>query len=229
MNHWLKDLLNFAFPKQCHVCGAKLAPHERFACTHCLDSLPRTGFHHRDMNPMEERLAGHFPFVRASGHFFYTRDSAMSVLMQDMKYRHFPDIGNLLGEIMGRELFPTGFFNDIDLIVPMPMHKVKQAIRGYNQVHHIADGVSTATGIPVIQALKAIKPHRTQTSLSREQRLNNTTGIFKLQNPSGLHGKGVLLIDDVCTTGATMSSAGVLVSKEAPTARISVLTLGVTF
>ncbi|MDE6144403.1 MAG: ComF family protein, partial [Muribaculaceae bacterium] len=134
----LGHLVNFMFPPECHVCGIRLAPHERFACTGCLRKLPRSGYHRRHLNPMEERFAGLFRFTRATGHFFYTRDSSLSTLIQDMKYRRFPGIGDMLGNLAATELYPTGFFSDTDIVVPVPMHFVKQARRGYNQTDHIA-------------------------------------------------------------------------------------------
>ena len=229
MNRWLAGILDFAFPATCHVCDGKLAPHERFACSHCLSTLPRTGFHRRDLNPMEERLAGKVPFVRATGHFFYTRGSALSTLIQDMKYRRYPGIGEMLGRIAAEELFPSGFFSGIDLIVPVPMHFLKQARRGYNQTHHIANGISKAAGIPVSTALKASRSHKTQTSMTLQQRLDNTSGIFSLPYPGSLDNKGILLVDDVCTTGSTLISAASAILDNAPSAKISILTLGVTF
>ena len=132
----LNHLINFMFPPECHVCGRPLAPHERFACTHCLTQLPRTGYHRRKLNPMEERFAGMFRFERATGHFFYTKDSPFARLVHDMKYYHFPSIGNMLGELAAAELYPTGFFSDVDIIVPVPMHFFKQARRGYNHVSY---------------------------------------------------------------------------------------------
>lgn len=229
MNHWLKDLLNFVFPARCHVCDGKLADHERFVCTHCLDSLPRTGYHRRPLNPMEERFAGHFPFVNATGHFFYSRGSAISQLMQDLKYRNFPGVGIMLGEIVGRELFTAGFLSDIDMIVPMPMHFLKQAKRGYNQTHLIAQGISQASSIPVAYPLKAVRGHRTQTALSLEERLSNTAGIFSVSDPDILQNKEIILLDDVCTTGSTLSSAATTLMAAVPSLRLHLLTVGVTF
>lgn len=229
MNLWVNDLLNFMLPQECHVCGCKLAPHERFACTHCLTKLPRTGYHRRELNPMEERFAGRFPFVRATGHFFYTRDSALSILIRDMKYRHFPGIGEMLGSLAAAELFPAGFFEGIEHIVPVPMHFFKRARRGYNQTFHIAKGVSAATGISVSNLLKATRPHRTQTSLSREERLANTESIFAVKPGTPCHGEGILLVDDVCTTGSTIASAAEAITNALPGARLSILTIGVTF
>ncbi|MDE6533408.1 MAG: ComF family protein [Muribaculaceae bacterium] len=224
----LGHLVNFMFPPECHVCGIRLAPHERFACTGCLRKLPRSGYHRRHLNPMEERFAGLFRFTRATGHFFYTRDSSLSTLIQDMKYRRFPGIGDMLGNLAATELYPTGFFSDTDIVVPVPMHFVKQARRGYNQTDHIARGIGEAAGLPVVRALKATKPHRTQTSLTREERLANTTDIFTVANPGLIEGKGVLLVDDVCTTGATIISASEAIWTASPSS-LSIFTLGVTF
>lgn len=229
MNNWFKDLLNVLLPPVCHACGARLAPHERFACSHCLSQLPRTGYHRRRMNPMEERFAGQFPFDRATGHFFYTRDSSLSTLIQDMKYRRFSAIGDMLGSMIASELFPTGFFADIDFLIPVPMHFLKKIKRGYNQTEHIAKGVSGVTSIPVCMNLKAVKSHKTQTSMTKEERQTNTAGIFRLSGPEELAGKSVLLIDDICTTGSTLRSAAEAILSDAPSCRVSMLSVGVTF
>ena len=228
MNRWIEDFLNVLLPPVCHVCGEKLAPHERFACSHCLAQLPRTGYHRRRLNPMEERFAGQFPFERATGHFFYTRDSALSILIQDMKYRRFPAIGNMLGRLAAAELFTTGFFSGIDFVMPVPMHWAKQLRRGYNQTHHIAAGISEATGIPVCLNLKAVRSHKTQTAMTKEQRLVNTAGLFGLQHPEELDGKGVLLLDDICTTGSTLRSAAEA-TVAAAGCRLSLMSIGITF
>ena len=229
MNRWIEDFLNVLLPQECHVCGAKLASHERFACSHCLGKLPRTGYHRRNLNPMEQRFAGQFPFERATGHFFYTRDSALSTLIQDMKYRRFPSIGNMLGRIVASELFSTGFFSGIDLIMPVPMHWAKQIRRGYNQTHHIAAGICGATSIPVCFNLKAIRSHKTQTAMTKEQRLLNTAGLFALKDAEEVEGRGVLLVDDICTTGSTMRSAAETLTTAAPSIRLSLLSIGITF
>lgn len=224
-----EDILNLFFPSICHICGNQLIPGERFVCGHCLSELPRTGYHRRKLNPMEERFAGHFPFERATGHFFYTRDSSLSVLIQDMKYRNFPSIGSLLGRVSGEELYSTGFFSDIDYITMVPMHFIKRARRGYNQTDYIAKGLAKATGIPVVDILKMTRPRKTQTALGAVQRMKNATNLFKVKGKPKLEGKGILLVDDVCTTGATIGAAAEAITDYCPTVRLSIFTLGVTF
>ncbi|MCH5235291.1 MAG: ComF family protein [Muribaculaceae bacterium] len=229
IKRWLKDILNLVYPAECHLCGNALSPSERFICNPCIETLPRTGYHRHLRNPMEERFAGHFPFVAATGHFFYSRDSSLAQLIQDMKYRNFPSIGDKLGEIAGKELYISGFLNDIDVIVPVPMHFIKRSKRGYNQVDHIAEGISKATGIEVENALKMTRQRKTQTSLSRTERLTNAESLFCARKNINLNGRGVLLVDDICTTGATLGAAANAVTDSFPETRLYLFSLAVTF
>lgn len=220
------------FPASCHICGAPLAHGERALCTACIAALPRTLYYRQDMNPMAQRFAGFFPFRRAAGHFFYSPNSSLAAVVQDFKYRRYPSLAIRLGEIMARDLYPTGFLSDVDAILPVPMFWLKQARRGYNQTHMLARGISQISGIPVDLSLVATRPHKTQTSLSHAARSANTIGIFRLKNPERLSGRHILLLDDVCTTGATMRSAALQIraSYRNPTDApdISLLSLAVT-
>ena len=190
------------------------------------------------MNPMEQRFAGIFPFERGSGHFFYAGDSDLSALMHDLKYRHYKGLAEEMGKIVAQELITTPFLSDIDMILPIPMHFLKKARRGYNQTEEIYTlslhdalpiCIHSITGIPVKTNLRATRPHRTQTKLTFDERRNNTKGIFKVTEECELKGKHILLLDDVCTTGSTLTSAATEILQAAPTSRISLLTIGVTF
>lgn len=225
----LSRITDFMFPRQCHVCGVPLSPSDRFVCMPCLARLPRTLYHRHADNPMEMRFMGVFPFERATGHFFYSRGLDVACLVHDLKYHRFRGLARRMGELMAEELLPTGFLSDIDIIVPVPMHWLKKSVRGYNQTEEIAAGLSRTVNIPVVLALKAVKSHRTQTSMTLDQRLRNTQGVFRVSDPGVLAGRHVLLLDDVCTTGATLSEAARTITASVPAAKLSLLTLGVTF
>ncbi len=224
----LKSILDLLIPPKCHICGDVLLPEERFICTTCNLSLPRTMYYALKDNPMEMRFAGHFPFNRAAAHLFYTRSSAVASLIHDFKYRNFPSLARHLGKIMGEELMRTGFFTDIDYILPLPIHWSRRLSRGYNQTEYLAKGVEDATGIPVKRNLKTIRSHKTQTNLNPEERRINTSNLFILLNPEIFENKEVVIIDDVCTTGATLSGAAEVIIQSAPTCKINLLTLACT-
>lgn len=221
-------ILDAVWPRRCSLCGSELMHGERFICGACVEELPRTNYHWREMNPMAERFAGLVPFERATGHFFYTREGAFASLVQDFKYRSMPDLAVTVGEIAGRELLMAGFFYQIDAIVAVPMHYLKRWRRGYNQAERIACGISGVTGIPVVNVLKARRPHATQTAKTSEERRRNVGGAFKVTDPSQIEGKHVLLVDDICTTGATLTEAAWVLLGSVEKMRISLLTIGVT-
>lgn len=201
---------------------------ERVFCVRCIETLPRSLYHLMPMNPMERRFAGIVPFVRATGHFIYSRNSQLAAAIHDMKYRQFPSVGRRLGEIVGEELNMAGFFSGADCIAAVPMHWWKRAKRGYNQAEYIAEGLSQATGLPVINAIKATRAHKTQTAMTLEQRLANLSGSFKVMHPEAYRGKGLVLIDDVCTTGSTLRSLAEEISSAVPDCRLFLLSLCVT-
>lgn len=225
----LRLLGDYMFPRQCHVCGADLSGDDRYICPVCLAAMPRTLYHREPDNAMERRFMGQFPYRQASGHFFYSRESEIARLMHDLKYHRFRGLARYLGEVVGTELLPTGFLSDIDVVLPVPMHWLKQGRRGYNQTVEIARGLSAVSGIRVADNLRAIRSHRTQTRLTLAQRLKNTEGVFLLERPEEINHKGVLLLDDVCTTGTTLASAAIELTSKAPDVRLSLLSIGVTF
>lgn len=176
---------------------------------------------------MEARFAGLVPFVHATAPFFYGRETKLATLVQDFKYRKFPGLARELGRMAALELLPTGFFTGIDVIVPVPLHWRKRMSRGYNQCEQIAYGVGEKTGLPVATNLRAARRHSTQTHLSREERQRNIKGVFKVRKAEALAGKHILLVDDICTTGSTLTAAAQALLAVCPGARLSMMTIGV--
>lgn len=225
---FFSDILDFFLPATCHLCGSMLADGERTFCVRCIERLPRSLYHLMPMNPMERRFAGIVPFVRATGYFIYSRNSELAGAIHDMKYRRFPSVGTRLGEIVGEELRMAGFFDGVDCVCGVPMHWVKKAKRGYNQADFIARGISHASGLPVVSAIESAKGHKTQTAMSLEQRQENLKGSFRVVRPELLSGKGLVIVDDVCTTGATMRTLAATIAEEVADCRVYLLSVGVT-
>lgn len=222
------EMLEFLFPRECHICGCRLMPVERELCRHCVMELPRTHYHDRELNPFEERFAGIFPFERGTAFLFYSRYSEVAHIIHDFKYRRFPGLAVEMGRIMGQELRQVGFFDGMDMVQPVPMHWFKRGVRGYNQSERVAKGVCLETGLTLADTLRMPRHHNSQTRLNATERERNISGRFSLVDIDSLKGKGVVLLDDVCTTGATLRAAGSLLAN-VPGIRIRILSLACTY
>ncbi|MDE6272933.1 MAG: ComF family protein [Muribaculaceae bacterium] len=180
-------------------------------------------------NPTEMRFAGKFRFERATSHFFYAPGNHVAALIHDFKYRNYPSLARHLGTVVGSELLASGWLSDIDFVCPIPLHWWKYTSRGYNQAEEFARGISRIADIDLSLELKSTRPHRTQTSFSHSDRFKNVRGIFRLSHPERYAGKTILLVDDVCTTGATLTSAAETIQAAQPDVKIVLLTMAVTF
>ena len=228
MNWWTR-FLDFISPRLCVVCGHRLAPTERSLCSVCLFHLPRTDFHQKPLdNQMAQLFWGLTTIQKAAALFYYHPHSETAQIVYRLKYNNRPDIGEDMGRIMAREMQCSDFFSDIDVLLPVPLSRKRYHQRGYNQSEMLAIGISDVTHLPIVtKALRRKEFHQSQTSLNRWQRQENVADTFELKDDSWLRDKHVLLIDDVCTTGATLIACANAI-KEVEGIRISVLTLGFT-
>ena len=112
-------------------------------------------------------------------------------------------------------------------IVPVPLHRWKLMRRGYNQSDYIARGIADVTGIEVSHSLVASRGHATQTARNSYQRWVNAGSVYELRDGASVAGRHVLLVDDVITTGATLLACCEAIHRVEPSARLSVLALGV--
>lgn len=225
MKTLLTNLWELFFPRCCLLCGKPLVRGEECICTGCLIQLPRTRFHLLKENEVERNFWGKFPIGRATSFLHYIKEGSSQRLVHDLKYHGYKEVGEVMGRIMAAELSPSGFFEGIDLIHPVPLHSRKERQRGYNQSERLAAGLSAATGIPVCShAIQRIKYTDTQTRKKNDERWANVEETFSCTMPEALAGKHILIIDDVLTTGATIVACADAL-RDVPQIRISVLTL----
>lgn len=224
---WISDLIDLIFPRTCVVCGELLSPQEKDICINCLSTLPKIEKIHLD--EIEKSFWGKVEIERATSFMYYHKNSPYNNLIHRLKYKNRPDTGERLAFLAAKEIAESGFFDDIDAIVPLPLSKRKMRQRGYNQCDYIAKGLSRATGIPVIKnAVKRLKSNETQTHKNRDERWQNVEGIFALSDATLLKGKHILLIDDILTTGATLASCAKSI-QEGCQCKISIFTLAYTY
>ncbi|MDE6135015.1 MAG: hypothetical protein K2F79_05515 [Muribaculaceae bacterium] len=102
---------------------------------------------------------------------------------------------------------------DADVLLPVPMHRMKLMRRGYNQAEEIARGISDVTGVPVGDNLVAVASHSTQTALGMEARRRNIYGCYALRYPDEIEGLHVVIVDDIITTGSTIMECAMAIGR----------------
>lgn len=219
------DFINLFYPRICQSCGNYLFKNEHAICTRCLYQMPKTNFHLEKNNPVSILFWGRVKIEYATAYFTFAKGSKFQKLIHRLKYHHQTEIGIELGKHLGYNLLQSEFFNDIDLIIPVPLHPKKQKIRGYNQAKVIADGLSSSMNISVCDRNLYRSVHtQSQTKKSKHERWKNVEDIFNLHNPNDLEGKHILLVDDVVTTGSTLEACAQAILK-AKGSRVSIATL----
>lgn len=220
-------LLDLVAPRLCVVCGRRLSLTEQVLCVSCNMHLPRTGFQLEAYDNMMARLFwGIIPVERAAALFYYEAASSASRIIYDLKYHDRPEIGREMGSLMASEFSEAGFFDGIDVIVPIPLARSRQWQRGYNQSLCIAKGISRVTGLPIYNKVVCrTKFVKSQTQIDYWERQENVEGVFEVKDFAAIRGRHILLVDDVVTTGATMAACARELLK-AGDVKISLLSLG---
>ncbi len=180
--------------------------------------MPLTGYYNRKDNAVVELLAGRILFAEASALMLYSKGSGYQRLIHSMKYGGRDDIAVVLGRIYGAYLQKSTLYSDLDVVVPVPLHRTKLHRRGYNQSAEFARGIAQQLGIALeLRALRRIVKTKTQATLTtNKDRMENVSTAFKVHRPSQLEGKRILLVDDVITTGATIESCAKTINQSVP-------------
>lgn len=223
------DIATLLFPRECAACGDSLADGEEFLCTACRYRIPMTGFVEQAENPMKERLTEFLPIKQASALFYFNPESDWRRMIHDFKYRGRWSHARNMGVWFGHLLRSSGNYDDVDVIVPVPLHNRKRLKRSYNQSDYIADGIALVFGAKVERhALVRIINNDSQTRHSRSERWENVEGVFAVRRPERLAGRHVLLVDDVLTTGATALACCEALFTECRDIEVSVVALSIS-
>jgi ComF family protein len=199
------DMLNLLFPELCNACGNYLYHGEKEICTKCLFDLPYTDFHLFHQNRVAQQFWGRLPITAAMALLYFKKGTKVQQLLHQLKYNDRTEVGVKLGNLLGEKLKQSAYYNNVDLIIPVPLHPKKQKQRGYNQSQFIAEGLASVLEIPTsADNLVRDKMTESQTKKARYTRYENMQEVFSVSKPNDLNGKNVLLIDDVITTGATL-------------------------
>ncbi|MFI3289114.1 MAG: ComF family protein [Rikenellaceae bacterium] len=227
----LLEGLSVIFPPICPLCRTPLTKGQRYICTSCRLDIPLTGYWQMSDNPMAERVRNLRPEIEeASSLLFYIQNSTWRRLIHDMKYRDRWYHGRFLGEWLGRELASSDLYSDIEVVVAVPLHPLRLLRRGYNQSDYIAQGVAKKMGVKHIKgAIKRTRSNSSQTKKRHHERWDNVEGLFRVTDPKLFEDRSVLLVDDVFTTGATIMSCAEAILDAAPSCRLSIATIAVSY
>lgn len=225
MISWLSDFINLFYPEVCAACNNALFRGETTICTQCLYHLPKTNFHKLEGNPVEKQFWGKTRIFSATALYYFNKGERVQHLIHRLKYRSEKEVGALAGRILGQDLKDSDRFSSVDAIVPVPLHASKLRIRGFNQSDFLAAGLSEAMKTNFYpDFLIRQKATSTQTRKSRFARFENVDKVFKLNPEYPVLPYHFLLVDDVITTGSTLSACADTL-LEIPGSKVSIATI----
>ena len=204
----VNQVLDLILPRFCCSCKTKLTPSENSICNNCFLKIKLTDYArlHHEFN---RKFANKNIVTDFFSPFVFEKDKELQHTIHSLKYDNKFRVGIYLGEILGLQIKEQKPDWNFDLILPIPLHKLKKAERGYNQSYFIAKGISKRLNIKCSESsIKRIKYTESQTTMNLVQREANIGGAFEVKKRKFIEGKNILLIDDVITTGATISECG---------------------
>ena len=214
MKKILNIILNFLYPPYCYLCDNRLSEGEEIICDDCWKN-------------MEQGCAfveGNDEFEFNKFHWMYIFNDKILELVHLLKYSGITKLSGHFIDQASNRIIKNDFYKDIDLIIPVPLHKVRLRERGYNQSKLIADELSRLLSIPVKTNLIRTKNNKSQTGLNRKERIKNVLNIFEVKEIEDLKEKNIILVDDILTTGATLNEC-TRVLKMSGAGNVNVLTV----
>jgi competence protein ComFC len=216
--------IEFAFPTQCVACKIYK---QGFICNECrasLENITPESFISRKPSKdweIEETLKSMTYLEKV--YYFYYYNHVIHSLITEIKYEGRKQlIKYVIDLILQSKEFQNINFTDIQLITSVPLHKDKAASRGFNHSQLLAQELSRSLNIPYIDILEKHRSTKNQADLDRQKRLTNLENAFSI-NPNltkDLDVNSILIIDDICSTGATLNECAKTIKKFYPNTKI---------
>ncbi len=201
-----KALLDFLLPRFCPCCNKKLQSFEPPVCCRCLSRI-KEAEPERIVSEFNRKFAQRNIISGFISSFVFEKDKELQQIIHSMKYGGKFQLGTFLGERLGEKIkreFPD---LKIDLVVPVPLHHLRKVERQFNQSYYVAKGVNRKAGIVIKNGLITRKRYtETQTTMKISERETNVKNAFRSKKK--LNGESILLVDDVITTGSTITECG---------------------
>ena len=211
----LHATVSLFYPPTCEGCGVDVGP-KRYLCAECEERAPRivAPFCTRCSEPYSGAIEGPFSCSNCADqtlHFdaavaAYRARGIVRRLIHEFKYHQRLHLRHVIGDWLAAVLDDTRLSSRrFDMIVPVPLHPAKQRERGFNQAAVLAQSLSARMQVPMRLALERVRFTKTQTAFDRAERMENLRNAFRLRPAADVRGLQVLLVDDVLTTGSTLS------------------------
>ena len=203
------------YPPVCTICGGKTRAGE-YLCEQCEARATRivAPFCQQCSEPFEGAITSVFTCANCAHRTIYFEAAVAAYrgrgvvrqIIHDFKYGRHVHLRHLVARWLFEALHDERLRGrEFDLIVPVPLHPARQRERGFNQADLLADMLSAQISIPSRPLLERIRYTTTQTALDRAERMENLHDAFRLRKNTNVRGLRVLLIDDILTTGSTLS------------------------
>ncbi len=205
-----EGVLDLVYPPFCVICGK---PDARYICSECIDKVQyieapycRTcGAPSETIRCVECRQR---EFAFESAHSAGVYECVLREAIHELKYSFHAALAEPLGDVMAERFSKTMLAGKVDVAVPVPIHRSRMLVRGFNQSEEITRRMCTRVSLPVeAGVLFQARKTRHQVDLPQDRRESNVKGAFAVHEPGKVRSKRVLLVDDVFTTGATLDEA----------------------
>lgn len=222
-NQLRKGLTGIIFPHICLHCSRQLSGSEHYLCNYCMQSaFDESPFNKPGMAGevfLPEAVKGHVALWN------YDKGGYLQEILHQLKYNGYTNLGIDLGRMLGQRVLDSGLLTGAGsetvsnaVLLPVPLHPARMRKRGFNQAASIARGIQQVCSISVIseEVVTRVKNTKTQTGFSLNKRQNNIRGAFKVNAPSALSGKTLIIVDDVFTTGSTTFGLAAVLQEADP-------------
>lgn len=210
ISRYFEDLVHLLFPKVCLGCGHLLKTSEEALCTNCRLQLPEMHLN-PNLNQLHKRFAGKVSIRYVSAYLQFAKGGIVQRLIHQIKYRGQKEAGTIVGRWFGNQLAQDeGIMADVEVLIPVPLHRSRLKQRGYNQAAYIANGMAQSLQKEMDEKALVRKAfNSSQTQKNRVERWENVNTVFEVSTNANIRNKHVLLVDDVLTTGATLEACAV--------------------
>lgn len=198
-------LSNLLFPKRhiCLICREKDSSSMNYICKDCYERL----------DILNRQVQIDSPYIN-NAYYSLSYNRFIREKIKEYKYNGKNYMYKPFGQIMLDTINKLELDKNIDLVAYIPIHRRKEALRGYNQAELLADFISQKINKPLLQKnLVKIKWTNDQSHSNKIDRISNLKDSFHIKDSSIIQGKRILLVDDVITTGSTMEECSKILIK----------------